>query len=106
MIVIYNYGSYRQEGILKVPNNPAYKEPPGLKIVKFLTPHDCLVTADIDGFIHFFAVTPSPRKNEHLCKVSNMNISQVGTHVNYPIRAIDFDAQNNILYTGDEMGWI
>ena len=35
-----------------------------------------------------------------------MNISQVGTHVNYPIRAIDFDAENSILYTGDEMGWI
>lgn len=35
-----------------------------------------------------------------------MNISQVGTKVNYPIRAIDFDAENNILYTGDEMGWI
>jgi hypothetical protein len=30
----------------------------------------------------------------------------VGTKVNYPIRAIDFDADNNILYTGDEMGWI
>lgn len=35
-----------------------------------------------------------------------MNISQVGSKVNYPIRAIDFDAENNILYTGDEMGWI
>lgn len=35
-----------------------------------------------------------------------MNISQVGTKVNYPIRAIDFDDENNILYTGDEMGWI
>jgi hypothetical protein len=74
--------------------------------VKFLAPYDCLVTADIDGYLHFFAVTPSPRKNEHLCKVTNMNISQVGSKVNYPIRAIDFDAENNILYTGDEMGWI
>ena len=64
------------------------------------------MTADIDGFLHFFAITPSPRKNEHLLKVSNVNISQVGTQVNYPIRAIDFDEKNSILYTGDEMGYI
>lgn len=105
-IVIYNYGSYRQEGILKCPIEEGFQYPSELKIVKFLAPYDCLVTADIDGYLHFFAVTPSPRKNEHLCKVTNMNISQVGSKVNYPIRAIDFDAENNILYTGDEMGWI
>jgi len=64
------------------------------------------VTADIDGFLHFFAVTPSPRKNDHLCKVSNFNTSQVGTLVNYPIRAMDFDSAHSILYTGDEMGYI
>jgi WD40 repeat protein len=74
-IVIYNYGSYRQEGILRVPGEDQSE----IKICKFLSPHDCLVSADIDGFLHFFAVTPSPRKNEHLCKVSNVNTSQVGT---------------------------
>lgn len=105
-VVIYNYGSYRQEGILKVPIDSTYKESSELKICKFLSPSDCLVAADIDGFLHFFAVTPSPRKNEHLCKVSNFNTSQVGTQVNYPIRAMDFDSDNNILYTGDEMGYI
>jgi hypothetical protein len=26
--------------------------------------------------------------------------------VNYPIRAMDFDPVNDILYTGDEMGYI
>lgn len=77
-----------------------------MKICKFLTPHNCLVSADIEGYLHFFAVTPSPRKNEHLCKVNNLNISAVGTEVNYPIRAMDFDAERNILYTGDEMGYI
>lgn len=105
-VIIYNYGSYRQEGILKVPLDATYKEPSEFKICKFLCPSDCLVTADIDGFLHFFAVTPSPRKNEHLCKVSNFNTSQVGTLVNYPIRAMDFDSDHNILYTGDEMGYI
>lgn len=30
----------------------------------------------------------------------------MGTKVDYPIRAIDFDAENSILFTGDEMGYI
>lgn len=91
---------------MKVPPDAAYPEQSEIKICKFLSPHDCLVSADIDGFLHFFAVTPSPRKNEHLCKISNVNTSQVGTQVNYPIRAMDFDPVNDILYTGDEMGYI
>ena len=74
-IVIYNYGSYRQEGILKAPLDVSQPELAEVKICKFLSPYDCLVSADIDGYLHFFAVTPSPRKNDHLCKVSNVNIS-------------------------------
>lgn len=91
---------------MKVPIDSSYPDKLELKICKFLTGHDCLVAADIDGFLHFFAVTPSPRKNEHLCKVNNVNTSQVGTEVNYPIRAMDFDSYNNVLYTGDEMGYV
>ena len=89
-----------------MPLDETYKEVSGFKICKFLSPHDCLVAADNDGFIHFFAVTPSPRKNEYLCRIKNNNISAVGTPVDYTIRAIDFDPVNNILYTGDEMGFI
>ncbi len=89
-----------------MPLDASYKEHSEFKICKFLEPFDCLVAADIEGFLHFFAVNPSPRKNEHLCKVSNVNTSQVGTMVNYPIRAIDFDSVNQMLYTGDEMGYI
>jgi hypothetical protein len=30
----------------------------------------------------------------------------VGTLVNYPIRAMDFSSKENILFTGDEMGYM
>ena len=30
----------------------------------------------------------------------------MGKEVEYPIRAMDFDPIHNVLYTGDEMGWI
>jgi len=44
-------------------------------VCKFLSPHDCLVSADLDGFLHFWAVTPNPRKNDHLCRVKDDNTS-------------------------------
>jgi WD40 repeat protein len=76
-VVIYNYGSYRQEGILKSPIDP--NDPTAhlaeVKVCKFLSPHDCLVSADLDGFLHFWAVTPNPRKNDHLCRVKDDNTS-------------------------------
>lgn len=70
-----------------------------------MTPHDCLVSADLGGFLHFWAVTPSPRKNEHLCKAKDDNKSP-GYVVNYPIRAMDFSPKDNVLFTGDEMGYM
>jgi WD40 repeat protein len=78
-----------------------------VKICKFLSPHDCLVSADLDGYIHFWAVTPSPRKNDHLCKVKDDNESEHGMKiVNFPIRAMDFNPSGSILFTGDEMGYM
>lgn len=105
-VVIYNYGSYRQEGILKAPSDDLSAQLAEVKICKFLVPHDCLVSADLDGFLHFWAVTPSPRKNDHLCRVKDDNTSQVGTLVNYPVRAMDFSAKHNVLFAGDEMGFM
>ena len=105
-VVVYNYGSYRQEGVLKAPSDDGAQQLAEVKLCKFLTPHDCLVSADLDGFLHFWAVTPSPRKNEHLCRAKDDNTSQVGTLVNYPVRAADFSAKDCLLFTGDEMGFM
>lgn len=98
-VIIYNYGSYRQEGILS--NHQAE-----VKICKFLDGYDCLVSADLDGYLYFWAVTPHPKRNELICKVKDDNESEVGKVVNYPIRAIDFDSKRKILWTGDEMGFM
>lgn len=77
-----------------------------VKICKFLAPYDCLVSADLDGYLHFWAVTPSPRKNELICTVKDDNITEVGSTVNFPIRAIDFSPEAMTLFTGDEMGYM
>lgn len=95
-VIIYNYGSYRQEGILQ----PHYK----VKICKFLNPYNILACADLDGKIYFWGVMPSAAKNELLGCIKDDMESEVGSIENFPIRAMDFDATNKILYTGDEMG--
>jgi len=66
--------------------------------------HDCLVSADLDGYLYFWGITPSPRKEKLLAKVSNINESEIKTEDWFPIKAMDFDIHNNCLYTGDEMG--
>jgi WD40 repeat protein len=77
-----------------------------VKVCKFLVPYHCLVSSDLDGYLHFWAVTPSSRKGELLCSVRDDNTSEVGKKVNFPIRAIDFDCKRKLLFTGDEMGFM
>ena len=98
-VIVYNYASYRQEGVLP-------KHESEVKICKFLNPYHALVSADLEGKLYFWAVTPSPRRNELLAVVKDDNESEVGTVENFPIRAIDFDPSTMTLYTGDEMGFM
>lgn len=49
---------------------------------------------------------PSAARNELLCTVKDDIESEVGTIENFPIRGMDFDSENKILYTGDEMGYL
>lgn len=98
-VIIYNYGSYRQEGLLAGHELE-------VKIWKFLNPYHILASADLDGRIYFWGVMPSSARNELLWVVKNDIESEVGTIENFPIRGMDFDPDNKVLYTGDEMGYM
>lgn len=128
VIIIYNYNTHRLEGTLKFENpdlknknllssegttlkfdNLDYEKPAEVKICKFLTGSDILVSADLDGFIHFWCVTstPHPLKNKLLCYQRDHSKDDVGEDQPppyFPIRAIDYDPEDQMLYTGDEMG--
>jgi len=50
-----------------------------------------------------------PKKNQHLCKAQDHSTDDVGEGQkppHFPIRAIDFDKEEGMLYTGDEMGYL
>ena len=63
VIYVFNYTSYRQEGCLKL--DASDKNPEAIKICKFLKMTDILVSADLEGYLHFWCVTAGshPKKN-------------------------------------------
>ena len=77
-----------------------------------------LVSADTEGFLNFYAVVPSPCKNtipivrkiyfnerEQIMDADRQKIPDQEP-VYFPIRGIDFNPETNILYTGDEAGYL
>jgi WD40 repeat protein len=55
-IYIYNHSSHRIENVLSKDNHVE------VKVCKFLQNTDCIVSADMDGYLNFWAMTP------HVCK--------------------------------------
>lgn len=102
-VIIYNYGSYRQEGILTW-NTKDGSDKTEVKVCKFLNPHNLLVTADLDGMLNFYSIYPAHNRNTLLCSVKDDIESEVGSIENFPIRSLDFDEEELIIYSGDEMG--
>lgn len=109
---MFNYNSYRQETNLKldVERGPDSKkrDPSPVKICKFLEDTDILVSADLDGYIHFWCVTPGhhPKKNKWLLSIIDESEPDVGNVANFPVRAMDYDNEGMMLYAGDEMGYM
>jgi hypothetical protein len=60
MIIVYNQSSHRLESTLCPP---AGKDISEVKICRFLKGSDIIVGADMAGYLNFYAITPSPRKN-------------------------------------------
>ena len=111
---IQNHQNQKQEGALCPFTEGRLPE---VKICKFLKGHNCLVSADMDGYLNFYAVVPSPFKNQLLCRKifhnereqirdGDNNVIAGQDSVSFPIRGMDFNPQTNILYTGDEAGYL
>ena len=59
-IFIYNHSSHRIE------NHLYREEQVEVKICKFLPGSDCIVSADMDGYLNFWAMTPHVNKGQLL----------------------------------------
>lgn len=97
--IIYNNSSHRHEGIL----HPNVADLPEVKICKFLKDTNIIVTADLDGYLNFYAVYPSSFKNQLLARQIEYNKneqimvdkkdSKMGKEIAFPIRGMDYDPE-------------
>jgi WD40 repeat protein len=69
---------------------------------------DILVSADLTGFIHFWCVSSTfhPKKGQRIVSIRDQSESEVGKQAYFPIRAIGYDPETCIMWTGDEMGYV
>ena len=87
---------------------------PSVKVVKFILGTDCVVSADMAGYLNFWAMNPHPHKGKRLAFVINQNNTEKIDRghgpelnlLNFAIRGIDYDPENQMLYTGDESGYM
>jgi hypothetical protein len=107
------------EGRLNPPNE---NDLPSVTICKFLKNIDydnnpfrssfVLVTADLDGYLNFYAVD-GVLKNQLLCRRREVNLDEqiAGKQdkedlIYFAIRGIDYDPEEKMLWTGDELGYM
>jgi hypothetical protein len=95
------------EGTLYPPSVSGQKEYE-VKICKFLRGSDVIVGADMGGYLNFYAISPSPMKNQLLCRVIHYNKEEETQNekIAFPFRGVDYDPERRMLYTGDEMGYM
>lgn len=70
-VVLYNHSSFRLEGTLVPEKDPSTW--PEVKICKFIPDTDIVVTADLDGYINFYARPPNKLKNRLLLRKIHYN---------------------------------
>lgn len=75
-----------------------------VKALKFLNPHNCLVSTDLLGYFYFWAVAPSNIKSTLVLKTVNKITKDTGGVDNCPVRALEWDPSTEILYGGDDLG--
>ena len=88
-----------------------------IKVCQFIKGTDLLVTSDLEGYLKFWCVphkmAPHPYKNQLVCKVRDENPGELRLEHSVdpppqylPIRAMTYNENEKVLFTGDEMGFL
>lgn len=97
LIFIYNMSTYRQEATLKGHEAE-------VKVCRFLADSLCLVSSDMNGNLFFWKLTPPPVKHKLIIKIVNSYANKENVLDCYLVKAMAFDDDNDLLYTGDTRG--
>lgn len=71
-VKLYNHTNHKLEGTL-LPDDP---NPPSVLVCKFIKDTNCIVTADVEGYLNFYAIPPSYIKCTLLCRKRELNTKE------------------------------
>ena len=75
-VTVQNNQNLKLEGSLAPFNTSDPNVLPEVKICKFLKGHNAIVAADMEGYLNFYAVVPSPCKNNFFVRKRYLNIKE------------------------------
>ena len=76
-------------------------------ICKFLGDYPCLVVCDLDCEIHFWTmVLTKPKRMMKDYQFKNYSTNDNNSRESFPIKCFCFEKKNNILFMGDETGYV
>lgn len=98
-VTLINMKSLSSEGTLS--------EHRKITVCKFLEDYPTLVVCDQDGDIHFWTIVlTKPKKIMKDYQFKNYSINDNNTKESFPIKCFCFEKKNNILFMGDETGYV
>ena len=95
--IVTNLVSYRHEVL---PRNSEEE----VKHVLFLDRFDCLLSVSVGGMLTFYAIGNSKLKNKILLEKQYMTESMTKNLEPFPVTAVKFDKDKQMIVLGDEFG--
>ena len=98
-VTLINMKSLSSEGTLTEHKN--------ITICKFLEDYPSLVVCDIEGDVHIWSIIlTKPKKMMKDCVLKNYSNNENSNQEIYPVKYLCFEKKNNVLFMGDETGFV
>ena len=98
-VTLINMKSLSSEGTLSEHKN--------VTLCKFLDNYPSLIVCDLDGDIHIWSIIlTKPKKIMKDCILKNYSYNDNLNKEIYPVKYLCFEKKNNVLFIGDETGWV
>ena len=98
-VTLINMKSLSSEGTLSEHKN--------ITVCKFLDNYPSLIVCDVEGDIHIWSIIlTKPKKMMKDCIIKNYSNNDNNTKDIYPVKYLCFEKKNNVLFMGDETGYV
>ena len=103
----YDNGSVTLINMKSLSSEGTLSEHKKVTICKFLDDYPCLVVCDQDCDIHFWTIIlTKPKRAMKDYQFKNYSTNDNNSKESFPIKSFCFERKNNILFMGDETGYV